>query len=57
MGGGAPTLTVDPMSVSAFWAPCVVLGPSTLAVAVGVGGDSCGRGEKGGRRREERERS
>ncbi len=44
--GGAPTLTVDPMSVAAL---CAVLEPSTLAVA--VGGDSgVLMGEKGGRR-------
>ncbi len=48
VGGGAPTLTVDPMSVSALRDPCAELGPSTLAVAVGVGGDSCGRGRKEG---------
>ncbi len=43
-GGGAPTLTVDPMSIAAA---CAVLEPSTLAVA--VGGDSgVLKGEKGG---------
>ncbi len=54
--GGAPTLTVDPMSVSALWAPCAVLGLSTLAVAVGMGGDFVGGGrkeeEEGGKGRE-----